>query len=99
MNVEITVWAVNATTPPQAVKKIKTRKLTTKVKVLGKRKIFDAARNAAVVSSIVERSAFNAGFGIHGPAAIAEDETTIIVPSSRTAVAQTDGCIELIEKG
>jgi N-methylhydantoinase A len=99
MNVEITVWAVNATTPPQAVKKIKTRKLTTKVKALGKRKIFDAARNAAVVSSIVERSAFNTGFGIHGPAAIAEDETTIIVPSSRTAVAQTDGCIELIEKG
>jgi N-methylhydantoinase A len=99
MNVEITVWAVNATTPPQAVKKIKTRKLTTKVKVLGKRKIFDAARNAAVVSSIVERSAFNAGFGIHGPAAIAEDETTIIVPSSRIAVAQTDGCIELIVKG
>jgi N-methylhydantoinase A len=99
MDVEITVWSVNATTPPLPVTKIKTRKLTTRLKALAKRKIFDAARNAAVVSSIVERSAFKVGFGIHGPAAITEDETTIIVPSSRVAIAQADGCIDMIVKG
>jgi N-methylhydantoinase A len=99
MDVEITVWSVNATTPPLPVTKIKTRKLTTRLKALAKRKIFDAAKNAAVVSSIVERSAFKVGFGIDGPAAITEDETTIIVPSSRVAIAQADGCIDMIVKG
>jgi N-methylhydantoinase A len=34
-----------------------------------------------------------------GPAVITEDETTIIVPSSRIAVRQPDGCIDLRVKG
>ena len=52
MDIEITVWAVNATTPP--------------------------AKVAAI---------------------IVEDETTIIVPSTRQAIAQPDGTIDLIRKG
>jgi N-methylhydantoinase A len=99
MDVEITVWAVNATTPPQAVKKIKSRKLTTKVKATTKRKVFDPAKAALVVASVVERRSLQVGHGIHGPAAITEDETTIIVPSSRMALAQADGCIDMIVKG
>ncbi len=98
MDVEITVWAVNATTPPQTVEKIKTRKLTTKAKVSAKRRIFDPAKATAVMASIVERHALKPGHGVQGPAAITEDETTIIVPSSRMAVAQSDGCIDLIAK-
>jgi N-methylhydantoinase A len=99
MDVEITVWAVNATTPPQPVAKIKTRKMTTILKPARKRKIFDAAKAASVLAGLVERSRFKAGHGIYGPAAITEDETTIIVPTSRIAVAQIDGCIDMIVKG
>jgi N-methylhydantoinase A len=99
MDVEITVWAVNATTPPQPVSKVKARKLTTKIKPTQKRKIFDPAKAAAVSAGIVERKLFKAGHGIAGPAAITEDETTIIVPSSRLAIAQADGCIDMIVKG
>ena len=33
-----------------------------------------------------------------GPATIIEDETTIILPSSRTAIAQADGCVEVIRR-
>jgi N-methylhydantoinase A len=99
MDIEITVWAVNATTPQQAVTKIKTRKLTSKVKANTKRGIFDAAKNALVQASIVERSRLKTGYGLVGPAAITEDETTIIVPSSRSAVAQADGCIDIVVKG
>ena len=33
-----------------------------------------------------------------GPAAITEDETTIILPSSRTAIRQPDGCIDVTLK-
>jgi N-methylhydantoinase A len=98
MDVEITVWAVNATTPPQPVKQVKARKMGGKVSTIGKRKIFDGARAAVVVAGSVDRAAFSAGLGIHGPAVIREDETTIIVPSSRMAIAQADGCIDMSAK-
>ncbi len=99
MDVEITVWAVNATTPPQSVAKIKTRKLSKLVKAGSKRAIFDPAKAKSISSAIIERKLFAPGFGIEGPAAITEDETTIIVPSSRVAVAQADGCIDMTVKG
>ncbi len=99
MDVEITVWAVNATTPPVKVEKIKTRKLSKTVEAQSKRKIFDPAKATSVTSKIVERRLFKPGYGIQGPAAITEDETTTIVPSSRIAVAQADGCIDMTVKG
>ena len=99
MDVEITVWAVNATTPPVKVEKIKSRKLSKTIDAKIKRKIFDPAKSALVVAKIVARNGFKPGQGIHGPAAITEDETTIIVPSSRVAVAQADGCIDMTVKG
>ncbi|MFT5226726.1 MAG: N-methylhydantoinase A, partial [Polaribacter sp.] len=37
------------------------------------------------------------GNKIMGPAVIVEDETTIILPSSRLAVCQVDGCIDITE--
>ena len=39
------------------------------------------------------------GETVSGPSVITEDETTIIVPSSRIAVRQPDGCIDLRVKG
>ena len=39
------------------------------------------------------------GAVIAGPAKIEEDETTIIVPTSRKAICQPDGCIELTLTG
>ncbi len=38
------------------------------------------------------------GATMQGPATIIEDETTIIVPSSRMAVRQPDGCIDVTVK-
>jgi N-methylhydantoinase A len=99
MDIEITVWAVNATTPPVKVEKIKSRKLSKTVEAQTKRKIFDPAKATSVSAKIVARSTFKPGYGIQGPAAITEDETTIIVPSSRIAVAQADGCIDMTVKG
>jgi len=34
-----------------------------------------------------------------GPTAVVEDETTIIVPASRDAICQPDGCIDIVLKG
>ena len=48
---------------------------------------------------LVARADMRAGQVADGPAAITEDETTIIVPAGRRAIRQPDGCIELVTKG
>jgi N-methylhydantoinase A len=98
METEITVWSVNATTPPQVPDPVNLRKLETSAQACGSRELFDPALAATASASIVNRSSLQPGHGIDGPAAITEDETTIIVPSSRIAIAQEDGCIDLIQK-
>jgi N-methylhydantoinase A len=98
METEITVWSVNATTPPQIPDPVNVRKLETSAQGCGSRELFDPALAVTAPASIVDRSSLQPGHGIEGPAAITEDETTIIVPSSRIAIAQEDGCIDLIQK-
>jgi N-methylhydantoinase A len=44
------------------------------------------------------RNALNSGDRVQGPAAITEDETTIILPSSRQAIRQSDGCIDIVQR-
>jgi N-methylhydantoinase A len=98
MEAEITVWSVNATTPPQQPAPVKVRKLESLAQHTGSRDLFDPAQSATVSALVVDRSALTPGQGVEGPAAITEDETTIIVPSSRNAVAQEDGCIDITRK-
>ena len=92
------MWSVNATTPPQVPDPVNVRKLETGAQASGSRELFDPALAATASASIVNRSSLQPGHGIEGPAAITEDETTIIVPSSRIAIAQEDGCIDLVQK-
>ncbi len=99
MDIEITVWSVNATTPPEAVARVAEEAGHTAALYHGNRKLFDPAVADFVTANIVLRSAMSRGTMAAGPAIITEDETTIIVPSSRTAVRQPDGCIDLRVKG
>ena len=62
-------------------------------------RIFDPALGKTVEAGIVERKTLETGQAIAGPAAVTEDETTIIVPASRRAQRRADGCIELQVKG
>jgi N-methylhydantoinase A len=98
MDVEITVWAVNATTPPQTVDRIQQAdtKQTSAAASAGKRELFDPALGKSVTAQVVLRDSVGDSQSVDGPAAITEDETTIIVPSSRNAVRQTDGCIDVM---
>ena len=98
MDVEITVWSVNATTEPEAVTPIETVVQTSVAETVGSRDLFDPALSAPVEAAIVLRESLVAGQGIAGPAIITEDETTIIIPSSRFAVSQSDGCIDMMTK-
>jgi len=98
MDVEITVWAVNATTPPQAVAKLEQVNPGNagEANVAGKRQMFDPAVGESVTTCVIRRDSVQTGQTINGPAAIVEDETTIIVPSSRRAMRQPDGCIDMV---
>ena len=60
--------------------------------------MFDPALGRSVDSSVVLRDGLAPGNTIDGPAAITEDETTIVLPSSRQAVRQADGCIDVVQQ-
>ncbi|MGB3407580.1 MAG: hydantoinase/oxoprolinase family protein [Jannaschia sp.] len=101
LNIEITVWSVNATTPPETVARV-TEAETEGLAVAprkAERPLFDPASAAFVPAAVIRRAALEPGATVAGPAIITEDETTIIVPVSRIAIRQPDGCIDLREKG
>ncbi len=99
MEIEITVWAVNATTPTEKVAPVVALPKASAAKIFSTRILFDAGLSKTVEASVIHRSEMKAGQIVQGPAIITEDETTIIVPSSRSAVAQADGTIDLMRKG
>jgi N-methylhydantoinase A len=98
LDIEIIVWAVNASTTPEAAERVATVDGSSPVKALDKRPLFDPALGETVDAGVLLRAAVEAGGMVQGPAAITEDETTIILPSSRYAVAQPDGCIDIRKK-
>ena len=95
MDVEITVWSVNATTPAQQVEPVDLVSQRSVAEVNSTRILFDPAVGNTVEASIVMREALQVGQVIQGPAVITEDETTIILPASRSAMRQQDGCIDV----
>jgi N-methylhydantoinase A len=99
MDIEITVWSVNATTPPEKVARIGETTGAGIATSAGDRQIFDAAAGKYLDAQIVKRFDMAAGARAAGPVAIVEDETTIIVPASRDATRQPDGCIDIVLKG
>ncbi len=99
MDIEITVWSVNATTPPQTVERLAEVQPGGAADVVASRQIFDPATAKRYNADVVLRHAMEPGHTVDGPAAITEDETTIIVPPSRRALRQSDGCIDVTPKG
>lgn len=98
MEIEITVWAVNATTPPEPVDRIATSGSRSEYPDTDRRDLFDPALAKTVHAANALREQFSAGMTLTGPATITEAETTIIVPSSMDAIMQPDGCIDLQAK-
>ena len=64
----------------------------------GTRLLFDTALGKSMSAAVFARVTLASGNSFDGPAVIVEDETTIIVPISRKALALPDGCIELTVK-
>ena len=98
LDVEITVWSVNATTPPSPVEPLGAAGRGGTIIGTGTRAVFDPALAQVVDAAVVARTGLMDGATIGGPAVLTEDETTIIVPASRTATHLPDGCIDLTRK-
>ena len=98
MDIEITVWSVNATTPPEPVERTQQGDGEENAVIDGKCTFFDPAEGEYVSAYRYERANLKVGSVVCGPAMITEEETTIIVPSSMTAIFQTDGCIDMRKK-
>jgi N-methylhydantoinase A len=99
MDIEITVWSVNATTPPEQVARMDETSGKASATSVSGRQLFDAASAKFLNADVVNRSDMSTGERAVGPVAVVEDETTIIVPASRDAIRQPDGCIDIITKG
>ena len=99
MDIEITVWSVNATTPQKQVPLTPQTDGNATAVSNGTRHVFDAAVGAHLKANVIDRGAMTAGQRANGPAVLAEAETTIIVPVSRDAICRTDGCIDVVKKG
>ena len=99
MDIEITVWSVNATTPPEKVARVNETSGKAHATTVGGRDLFDGAAGKFLLADVVNRSDMSTGERAVGPVAVVENETTIIVPASRDAIRQPDGCIDIIIKG
>ncbi|MDU8927657.1 hydantoinase/oxoprolinase family protein [Alisedimentitalea sp. MJ-SS2] len=95
MEVEITVWSVNAFTDPDASGALTPLPATQQPTSGGTRNLFDPALGQRVDAAIIQRDTMQPGALAHGPAVVTEDETTIIVPSSREVIAHTDGTLDI----
>ncbi|MFQ1700169.1 hydantoinase/oxoprolinase family protein [Loktanella agnita] len=97
MDIEITVWAVNATTDAATPTPLVDTPPETDATRDSQRSLFDPALGTAMQANVVLRNTLTAGQTIPGPALITEDETTIVIPTSRRAMARPDGTIDITE--
>tara|TARA_B100000123_G_scaffold177443_1_gene131978 strand:- start:887 stop:2980 length:2094 start_codon:yes stop_codon:yes gene_type:complete len=98
MEIEITVWSVNAYTEPPEVRPVQQQGHQRTLETTNTRSLFDPALSTFVNATVAQRDAVKDTTQIIGPAMLTEDETTIIVPSSRDAVACGDGTIVVFAK-
>ncbi|MGI9368643.1 MAG: hydantoinase/oxoprolinase family protein [Ruegeria sp.] len=98
MEVEITVWSVNSYTALAPVVPLSDAPTGSTVQGEGTRNLFDPGIGREVTAQVVQRDTLDPGNTVQGPAVITEDETTVVVPSSRSVLAQADGTLEIRTK-
>jgi N-methylhydantoinase A len=98
MDIEITVWSVNAATTAAAAQPLPPQPAPQRLKEAQSRSLFDPASGQMTRAAQWRRAQMAIGAELDGPAVIEEEETTIIVPTSRCARALSDGCIEVIAR-
>lgn len=95
MDVEVTVWSVNAFTTPEKAARSKSVTRGGEVSATGRRALFDPGRAEVTDAAVTLRNDFGPGSYTAGPAVITEDETTVVLPTSRAVIAQADGTLDI----
>jgi N-methylhydantoinase A len=95
MEVEITVWSVNAFTQRDAAAQVAPMSGTAGLAGALSRSLFDPALGQRVTAQVLARDDLPPGACVAGPALITEDETTVVVPSSREVITLTDGTLDM----
>ena len=98
MDIEITVWAVNAATPVTPPQIVAAPVGAGAAIVAATRMLFDPALGTTCSAQVIDRDTLTGGQTIDGPAIITEDETSIVIPTSRYAQAQNDGTVDIHTK-
>jgi N-methylhydantoinase A len=98
LDIEITVWAVNASTTKALPKRADALGALVPLATSKHREIFDPALGTRVTAGVYERSQLAVGQLATGPCIIVEDETTIVVPTDCAATCRSDGCIEVFKQ-
>jgi len=95
MEVEITVWSVNAFTRRAAPEATPPLSGTSPVSTEDSRDLFDPALGRITKAQVIARALLSAGDCSPGPALVTEDETTVVVPTSREVVVLRDGTLDV----
>jgi 5-oxoprolinase (ATP-hydrolysing) len=98
MEAEITVWSVNAFTPPPEFEAVEPAARMAGAAVVGQRQLFDPGLGRLSEAAVALRQSFSPGTHLEGPAVVTEDETTVVVPASRSLIAQADGTLDMTMK-
>lgn len=99
LDIEITVWAVNASTAKAIAVTAEAIGPLTPLTATAQREVFDPALGRRVTAGLFQRSEVALGRVAAGPCVIVEDETTIVVPAGSSATCRSDGCIEIFKHG
>lgn len=95
MEIEITVWAVNATTPRNLPEALGAPAPAGRPQVAGARALIDPASGNTVAASELARAALAPGHQHPGPAIVTEDETSTVVPHGALLRALADGTLAI----
>jgi len=100
MRAEITVWSVNAVaSPPPApdAEPLVDRDAARDADAVTAthRSLFDPALGESTEAAVIPRTGLPVGIRLAGPSVVTEDETSVVVPSSRTVTPLADGCLDI----
>lgn len=98
MEVEVTVWSVNAYTQQDSADRIMPPSDRHAVHSDHHRDVLDPAKGVTASAAIITRDNMNEGAQAAGPCIIVEDETSVIVPPSRNILAHQDGTLDMTAK-
>ena len=98
MEVEVTVWSVNAYTQQDSAERIMPPSDRHVVHSDLHRAVLDPAKGVTASAAIITRDNMDEGAQAAGPCIIVEDESSVIVPPSRNILAHQDGTLDMTAK-